>query len=137
MKMLGLMLCMLGICFGLTALSIASIFVLTSPDGLPCHSVSYDGTLDLKNGFSGKKAFFLNNGIPVPLHGNSILLARGAGRHPGPFPMAMFDALASGTPTYQEFCGRAIVKVKLSDHEVFKLTQKAADDKRRKGILYW
>jgi hypothetical protein len=130
MKMLGVMLCLLGICFGVPAFSIACIYGLVSPVGLPCHSVSYDGTLHIENGFGGKKASFLNNG-------NSILLAGGAGRNPGPFPMTMFDGLPSGTPMHLEFCGPAIVRVKLDDHEIVKRTQKNADDNRMKGMLQW
>lgn len=137
MKMLGVMLCLLGICFGVPAFSIACIYGLVSPVGLPCHAVSYDGTLDIENGFGGKKASFLNNGISIPLDGNSILLAGGAARSPGPFPMTMFDGLPSGTPMHLEFCGPAIVRVKSDDHEIFKRTQKSADDNRMKGTLLW
>ncbi|HIE5947169.1 TPA: hypothetical protein ACXN34_005938, partial [Burkholderia cepacia] len=137
MKMLGLMLCVLGICFGVVALSITYIYLLVSPVGLPCHSASYDGTLDIENRFIGKEAFFLSNGFSIPLVGKSILLAGGTARSHGPFPMTLFDGLPAGTPMRLEFCGPAIVRVKLDDREIFTRTQKNADDNRATGMQQW
>lgn len=102
MKMLGLMLCVLGICFGVVALSITYIYWLVSPVGLPCHSASYDGTLDIENRFIGKEAFFLSDGFSIPLVGKSILLAGGGGTFSRAISddvvrrIASWDAHASG-----------------------------------------
>ncbi|TDV38911.1 hypothetical protein C7405_10128 [Paraburkholderia caballeronis] len=141
MKLLGVMLCLLGLCFGVMALSITGIYSLVSPVGLPCHSMSYDGILDIRNRFREKEAFFLSNDFSIQgaIEGNgkSILLAGGTGRYHGPFPLTMFDRLPSGSSMSLEFCGLAIVRVKLDDHEIFIRTQKNADDNRMKNVLRW
>lgn len=36
-----------------------------------------------------------------------------------------------------EFCGPAIVRVKLDDREIFTRTQKNADDNRARGMQQW
>jgi hypothetical protein len=126
MKILGVMLYLLGICSGLVALSITYLLWLHNPVGLPCRSVSYDGTLNIEYGFGGKKASFLNGG-------SSLLLAGGTGHHHGPFPITMFDGLPSGSPMHLEFCGHSIVRLNSDGHEV-KLTQKNAEDNRMRGI---
>lgn len=130
MKMLGLMLFLLGMCFGVVSLSTAYIYWVISPIGLPCHSVGYDGTLKIENRFLGKEVSFLNNG-------KSILLAREAGRHRGPFPMTMFDGMPPGSPMHLEYCGPAVVRMNVGDREIVKRTQKDADGNRNRGMLQW
>ncbi|MBN3848353.1 hypothetical protein G3N58_16165 [Paraburkholderia sp. Ac-20342] len=130
MKMAGVMLYLLGIIIGMTSFSLAYIYWVNSPVGLPCHSVGYDGTLEIENRFLGKEISFLNNG-------KSMLLAREAGRHRGPFPMTMFDGIPSGSPMHLEYCGPAVVRMNIGDREIIKRTQKEAEDSRKAGMLQW
>lgn len=137
MKTMGVTLGLLGICFGLTAFSIFCIYWLASPVGLPCHSVTYDGTLDIESRFIGKEALFLSNRVSFPLAGKSVLLAGGSAREPGPLPITTFDGLPAGTPMRLEYCGPALVRVTMDDHEILKNTQKAVDHNRIRGMLQW
>lgn len=130
MKMAGVMLSLLGIIIGGTSFTLAYIYWVASPVGLPCHSVGYDGTLEIENRFLGKEISFLNNG-------KSMLLAREAGRNRGPFPMTMFDGMPSGLPMHLEYCGPALVRMNLGDREILKRTQKNAEDSRKAGMLQW
>jgi hypothetical protein len=130
MKMAGVMLYLLGIIIGMTSFSLAYIYWVNSPVGLPCHSVGYDGALEIENRFLGKEISFLNNG-------KSMLLAREAGRHRGPFPMTMFDGIPSGSPMHLEYCGPAVVRMNIGDREIIKRTQKDAEDSRKAGMLQW
>ncbi|MEX3791404.1 hypothetical protein [Paraburkholderia sp. BR14374] len=130
MKMAGVMLFLLGIIIGGTSFTLAYIYWVASPVGLPCHSVGYDGTLEIENRFLGKEISFLNNG-------KSKLLAREAGRNRGPFPMTMFDGMPSGSPMHLEYCGPDLVRMNLGDREILKRTQKNAEDSRKAGMLQW
>jgi len=121
------MLYLIGIFSGLTALSITFPLWLENPVGLPCQTVSHDGTLAFGYSFDRKTVSFLGDG-------DSLLLAGGTGHNHGTFSMESFDGLPSGSRVHLEYCGPTIVRLSADGREVYKHTQKNAEDNRLAGM---
>ena len=96
------------------------------PVGLPCQIISRDGTLRLDHGFV-TNAYLVNDN-------DSFLLSAG-GRHPhGPVVMSLLNGLPSGSHLHVEFCDSMTVRLVSNGYEVFKLTQKRAEENVSRGM---
>jgi hypothetical protein len=131
MKPFGISLGLFGMVLGTAALWNAYDLWLTDPVGLPCQVVSHDGTLDIDDGFAGRKIFLINGG-------NSLLLAGAGGRVPyGPVPMTLLNGLPSRSPVHVEFCGQQTVRLSADGYKkVYELTQKRAEADRIGGMTH-
>jgi hypothetical protein len=128
MKILGMFLYLFGILGGVIALSLTIGLWHEKPVGLPCHVVSRDGTLNVRDGFGGVKAFLVNEG------GSFLLAAQGGHTH-GPLPVETLQGLTSGSELHVEFCGLQPVRLTSNGGEVYTLTQERAEENIAQGVI--